>query len=114
MMFGLGGSSAVVPRAFKLQEELKHEEAGGDGIVNYRGDIYMHSWTGTIIGPHNSVHEDHIYWLKLLSVGAETGVVVPYMRWKGWRVWWCGHFKSHMEMSMKFSSNLSGGQCNFP
>ncbi|XP_057831352.1 ubiquitin-conjugating enzyme E2 variant 1D-like [Cryptomeria japonica] len=28
-------------------------------------DIYMRSWTGTIIGPHNSVHDDCIYQLKL-------------------------------------------------
>ncbi|TYI10724.1 hypothetical protein ES332_A09G161300v1 [Gossypium tomentosum] len=28
-------------------------------------DIYMRSWTGTIIGPHNTVHEGRIYQLKL-------------------------------------------------
>nr|XP_051220796.1 ubiquitin-conjugating enzyme E2 variant 1D-like [Lolium perenne] len=28
-------------------------------------DIYMQSWTGTIIGPPNTVHEGRIYQLKL-------------------------------------------------
>ncbi|CAI9097641.1 OLC1v1034114C2 [Oldenlandia corymbosa var. corymbosa] len=61
-------------------------------------DIYMRSWTGTIIGPHNSVHEGRIYQLKLFCdkdypekppsvrfhsrinmtcVNHETGVVEP-------------------------------------
>ncbi|KAG5532098.1 hypothetical protein RHGRI_026645 [Rhododendron griersonianum] len=28
-------------------------------------DVYMQSWTGTIIGPPNTVHEGRIYQLKL-------------------------------------------------
>ncbi|XP_020577861.1 ubiquitin-conjugating enzyme E2 variant 1C-like isoform X2 [Phalaenopsis equestris] len=61
-------------------------------------DIYMRSWTGTIIGPRNSVHEGQIYQLKLFCdkdypekppsvrfhtrinmacVNPETGVVEP-------------------------------------
>jgi ubiquitin-conjugating enzyme E2 variant len=28
-------------------------------------DIHMLSWTGKIIGPHNSVHDGRIYHLKL-------------------------------------------------
>ncbi|KAJ6809584.1 ubiquitin-conjugating enzyme E2 variant 1D-like isoform X1 [Iris pallida] len=28
-------------------------------------DTYMRSWTGTILGPHNTVHEGRIYQLKL-------------------------------------------------
>ncbi|XP_026460371.1 ubiquitin-conjugating enzyme E2 variant 1D-like [Papaver somniferum] len=61
-------------------------------------DIYMRSWTGTIIGPHNSVREGRIYQLKLFCgkdypekpptvrfhsrinmtcVNHETGVVEP-------------------------------------
>ncbi|KAJ0974938.1 hypothetical protein J5N97_016903 [Dioscorea zingiberensis] len=100
---GSEGPRVVVPRNFRLLEELERGEKGiGDGTVSYgmddADDILMRSWTGTIIGPHNTVHDGRIYQLKLFCdkdypenpptvrfqtqinmncVNEETGVVEP-------------------------------------
>lgn len=69
-MMGAQGSSIVVPRNFRLLEELEKGEKGfGDGTVSYGmddgEDMLMRSWTGTILGPANTVHDGRIYTVKL-------------------------------------------------
>ena len=61
---------AVMPRSFRLLEELEKGEKGtSDGYVSYgmadAEDIQMHNWNGTIIGPGSTVHDGRIYTVHI-------------------------------------------------
>ncbi|KAF2862748.1 putative ubiquitin conjugating enzyme [Piedraia hortae CBS 480.64] len=57
---------AKVPRNFRLLEELEKGEKGlGAESCSYGlaegDDLLMSNWTGTVLGPPHSVHENRIY-----------------------------------------------------
>lgn len=74
----------LVPRSFRLLEELEKGEKGGMSTeVSYgladASDMNMTHWTATIIGPPYSVFENRIYTLQL-ECGPEYPEVAPVIK----------------------------------
>eukprot|EP00640_Fibrocapsa_japonica_P007757 CAMPEP_0113941150 /NCGR_PEP_ID=MMETSP1339-20121228/7135_1 /TAXON_ID=94617 /ORGANISM="Fibrocapsa japonica" /LENGTH=154 /DNA_ID=CAMNT_0000945215 /DNA_START=33 /DNA_END=498 /DNA_ORIENTATION=- /assembly_acc=CAM_ASM_000762 len=69
-MLGNSGEVIVVPRNFKLLEELEASEKGlGDLTVSFGlvdpEDIFLTNWNGSIFGPPGTHHDNRIYELHI-------------------------------------------------
>uniref|UniRef100_A0A7S1W1G3 UBC core domain-containing protein n=1 Tax=Neobodo designis TaxID=312471 RepID=A0A7S1W1G3_NEODS len=79
-------SGIVVPRNFRLLEELERSEKGqGNSMCSVglrdRDDILLTHWNGTIIGPPGTAFENRIICLEI-ECGANYPDVPPVIRFQ--------------------------------
>eukprot|EP01038_Epipyxis_sp_PR26KG_P013146 gene13146-17614_t len=77
-------NAIIIPRNFKLLEELEASEKGtGDmsvsmGLVN-GDDIFLTEWQGSILGPPSSTFDGRLYELRI-TCGPDYPAVPPRVR----------------------------------
>eukprot|EP01036_Dinobryon_divergens_P026063 gene26063-34667_t len=80
----MANNDIIIPRNFKLLEELEASEKGtGDmavsmGLVN-SDDIFLTEWQGSILGPSGTVFDGRLYELRI-TCGPEYPNAPPKVR----------------------------------
>mmetsp|Transcript_122132 Transcript_122132/g.239787 ORF Transcript_122132/g.239787 Transcript_122132/m.239787 type:complete len:139 (+) Transcript_122132:89-505(+) len=77
-------SGIIIPRNFKLLEELEASEKGtGDmsvsmGLVD-PDDVFLTEWNASILGPHGTVFDSRLYELRV-TAGPDYPASPPVVR----------------------------------